>query len=185
MSTLITEAAGFARLAHGMQVRKYTGEPYWTHPERVAGILEATLAMPDSVIAAAWLHDVVEDTAVTIGEIANRFGTEVAIYVAEVTDVSRPEDGNRAARKRLDREHLERAGPYGQSIKLADLIDNTASITAHDPHFARTYMAEKAELLPRLAWGHPALRFEAERILRAWERAQLDERLGSVPCRPC
>lgn len=159
---LVTRAADFAIAAHQAvgQVRKYTGEPYWLHPRDVAQLVqffskpgELGDFQKDEVIAAAWLHDVVEDTKVTIDDIMARFGNKVAWLVSEVTDVSKPEDGNRAIRKALDRDHLAKASPAGKTIKLADIICNTASIVKHDPEFAKIYLKEKEELLPLLTSG--------------------------------
>jgi len=125
----------FATAAHGDQKRKYTGEPYIQHPIEVAEIVK-TVTDDQDVIAAAILHDVVEDTPVTLGGIRIAFGDRVAGFVAEVTDVSRPQDGNRAKRKAMDRDHLAKASPQGQTIKLADLISNAGSILQYDPDFA-------------------------------------------------
>ena len=82
-----------------------------------------------------------------------------------LTDVSRPEDGNRAARKTLDREHIAKASPQAKTIKIADLIDNSRSIMAHDPQFARVYLAEKRLLLDVLTEGDPTLYAMARRIV--------------------
>jgi len=108
MHTLIERAARFAAEAHAGQRRKYTGEPYAEHPFRVAQMVAAVTADP-CVVAAALLHDTVEDTPVSDSDIRRLFGDRVADLVAEVTDVSRPEDGNRKTRKALDRDHLARA----------------------------------------------------------------------------
>lgn len=152
-------ALHFAAGAHAGigQVRKYTKEPYIVHPIAVANILAHIPGTRQEVIAAAFLHDVVEDTSVTNETIRQLFGDEVANLVAEVTDVSKPEDGNRRFRKELDRKHLAGASAEGQSIKLADLIDNTKSIVTNDPHFSRVYLKEKTLLLEVLVKGHPKL----------------------------
>lgn len=169
---LIEEARIFATAAHAGQVRKYTNEPYIVHPERVAATL-AELDFPAQVVAAAWLHDVVEDTPVTIGQIHDRFGSRVASLVYQVTDVSIGRPGNRAARKAMDRDHLANADADGQSIKLSDLIDNTSTILAHDPAFAKVYMREKEELYDLLTLGHPTLRERALAILVEYQSARL------------
>ncbi|MBY4641729.1 HD domain-containing protein [Gluconacetobacter entanii] len=155
---LTSRAAAFAAVAHGKinQRRKYTDEPYIVHPWRVARTVRQAGAR-DEVVAAAWLHDVVEDTPVTLVEIEAEFGPDVAALVEMVTDVSRPEDGNRKARKALDRAHLARASAEGQTIKLADLIDNTETIVEHAPGFARVYLPEKRELLRVLTAGDATL----------------------------
>jgi len=109
------------------------------------------------MLAAAWLHDVVEDTPVDLVDVEIEFGLEIADLVEMLTDVSKPLDGNRAIRKEIDREHLRRASPAAKTVKLADLIDNTRSIARHDPNFARVYLREKASLLEALLEGNKFL----------------------------
>jgi (p)ppGpp synthase/HD superfamily hydrolase len=117
------------------------------------------------MVAAAWLHDVVEDTGVTIETIRAEFGTEVAELVGWLTDVSKPEDGNRATRKAVDRAHTAEAPAEAQTIKLADLISNSKSIMEHDPAFAKTYLEEKRLLLAVMTKGDPGLHAEASRYV--------------------
>ena len=156
--TLVERARVFATAAHAAvgQLRKYTFEPYIVHPREVAGIVESAGGTPE-MIAAAWLHDVVEDTGVTIETIREEFGSEVAELVGWLTDVSRPEQGNRAHRKAIDRAHTAAAPGAAQTVKLADLISNTRSIMAHDPEFARVYLAEKRALLEVMTKADPTL----------------------------
>ena len=153
--TLIPRASAFAEKAHTGQARKYTGEPYIVHPREVARIVARVGS--DEMVAAALLHDTVEDCNVSLITIRHHFGAEVAMLVGWLTDVSLPEDGNRLARKAMDREHSGRATPDAKTIKLADLISNTRSIVAEDPNFAKVYMAEKALLLPLLKQGNSKL----------------------------
>jgi (p)ppGpp synthase/HD superfamily hydrolase len=136
------------------QKRKYTGEDYYLHPIEVAELIqEHATSFTKEMIVAAHLHDVVEDTQVELSIIAQQFGTVVAAYVEQLTDVSRPEDGNRAARKAIDLAHTARASPQAKTIKLADLVSNTRSIVERDPAFAVTYLAEKRLLLEVLKEG--------------------------------
>jgi (p)ppGpp synthase/HD superfamily hydrolase len=167
MSELENRAAAFAAQRHGAidQHRKYTGEPYITHPEAVASIVR-TVTHTEEMLAAAWLHDTVEDTQTTLDEIRAEFGDAVASLVEQVTDVSRPSDGNRKARKALDREHIAKAGPEAKTIKLADLIDNSTSIIERDPKFAKVYLEEKSALLEVLREGDPSLWASANTIVR-------------------
>src|SRR5690606_19124097 len=132
---------------------------YFNHPKEVAALLVALADEPikESQIAAAYLHDVVEDTPITIQEIQREFGPKVAVLVEQLTNVSRPEHGNRAARKAIDREWIRGASPEAKSVKLADLISNTSSIVRYDPEFARVYLAEKEALLEVLTEGDPGL----------------------------
>lgn len=161
---LTERAYNFAFMKHRGQTRKYTGEPYINHPVAVAETLTA-IQGSNEMIAAALLHDVVEDTNTTIEEIIERFGFDVGKLVANVTDVSFPSDGNRKARKAKDLAHIAKASPDGKTIKLADLIHNTKSILECDPEFAKVYMIEKRELLKVLKDGNACLYRQAEKIV--------------------
>lgn len=153
---MLDQVLKFATKAHGDQKRKYTGDPYIVHPIAVAEIVK-TVPHTDAMIAAALLHDVVEDTPVTIEQIKDKFGSEVAELVGWLTDISRPENGNRKTRKSLDRDHSANAPAEAQTIKLADLIHNTKSIEKHDPHFWKVYKQEKIALLDVLTKGDRSL----------------------------
>jgi len=157
---LFQKALAFATLAHHDQKRKYTGQPYIVHPIEVAEIVRS-VEHDDEMLAAALLHDVVEDTDVTIEVVRSEFGDNVAELVDDLTDVSKPRDGNRKFRKAMDRDHLSHASARAQTIKLADLISNTADISVNDPSFAKVYFAEKELLLTVLVKGDPVLRSRA------------------------
>lgn len=150
---------------HAGQVRKYTDSvPYFTHPMRVAKMV-AQVGGTDEMIAAALLHDTVEDCGVTRMEIYEKFGPMVSLLVSGLTDISKPEDGNRAWRKEMDRQHMAIQPAEVKTIKLADLIDNTESIVANDPEFAKVYMREKALLLEVLGDGNTVLHARAKAIV--------------------
>jgi guanosine-3',5'-bis(diphosphate) 3'-pyrophosphohydrolase len=158
----------FATAAHAAvgQKRKYTGEPYINHPAEVVEIVK-TVTDNSEMICAAWLHDVVEDTEITLEVIEEHFGNRVRELVYWLTDVSKPEDGNRAARKAIDRQHIACAPAAAQTVKLADLISNTASIVERDPDFAKVYLKEKALLLEVLTRGEPTLWHRAYGLVKA------------------
>lgn len=150
MSSKVKRAELFARAAHGAvgQIRKYTGEPYVTHPIRVMEIVRTVLPNDLDALAAALLHDVIEDTEITQNEIYAEFGPDVTEMVVALSDPPKVDGGpNRKARKALDRDRLSKASASVQTIKVADMIDNTESIVAHDPHFAKVYLEEKRLLL--------------------------------------
>lgn len=155
---IVEKAQVFATAAHAAvkQVRKYTGEPYINHPIHVMNIVK-TVPHTDAMLAAALLHDTVEDTGVTIDLIEQEFGSEVANLVSWLTDVSRPEHGNRAVRKQIDLEHTAMAPAAAQTIKCCDIISNVKSIVINDPNFAEIYLAEKMELLSILIQGDATL----------------------------
>jgi GTP diphosphokinase / guanosine-3',5'-bis(diphosphate) 3'-diphosphatase len=149
----------FAREAHKRQVRKYTGNPYFDHLAEVVGITSSVVVgsvyTDDAILAVAWLHDTVEDCAVSVDAIEKKFGNFVSFGVYCLSDA---EEGNRAERKALSRERLSKSPGWVQTIKCADLISNTSSIVMHDPKFAVTYLEEKRLLLDVLTSAHPALR---------------------------
>ena len=87
--TRIDEAIKFAVDAHSGMTRKRVGTPYIMHPMETA-VIVSTLTCDEDVIAAALLHDVVEDTPVTIEEVEERFGPRVAQLVASETEDKRP-----------------------------------------------------------------------------------------------
>ena len=164
---MVERARVFATAAHAAvgQVRKYTFEPNIVHPAEVAMIV-AEAGGSEAMVAAAWLHDTVEDTGVTNEVIRAEFGAEVAELVGWLTDVSRPEHGNRAHRKALDRAHSAMAPAEAQTVKLADLIANTRSIVEHDVAFAKTYLEEKRLLLEVMTKGDATLMAEARKYIR-------------------
>jgi (p)ppGpp synthase/HD superfamily hydrolase len=141
-------ALTYATAAHAAigQRRKYTDQPYIVHPIRVADIVDK-FGGTDEMIMAAYLHDVVEDTAVSIADILDMFGTDVARIVDGLTDVSVPEDGNRAVRKAIDRVHSADASYEAQFVKCADMIDNASDIGDNDPSFNVVYRKEMVLLL--------------------------------------
>lgn len=147
--TLTYKARHFAAFAHSGQRRKYTDEPYILHPESVAWLV-AEGGGTEQMVAAAWLHDVLEDTIVTQAEIYVHFGFEVSQLVRELTDVYTSAlypDMNRGERKRLEAERLAGCSHAARTIKRCDMADNTRSIVEHDPGFAAVYLEEKAYLL--------------------------------------
>lgn len=151
-------ASIFAIAAHEAvgQIRKYTGEPYWYHCRDVANMVYQ-YGGSIHMISAAWLHDTVEDTKVTFDVLSQHFSPRTVQLVEELTDVSRPEDGNREERKALDRYHLSQASKHGQIIKVFDLMHNTPSIKEHAPDFWAVYKAEKILLLDALTKVDPEL----------------------------
>lgn len=167
---LVAHAREFAVATHRRidHVRKYSGQPYDVHLKAVAELVAEVSDDPET-IAAAWLHDAVEDTPATLGDIERELGVGVARLVEELTDVSKPGDGNRARRKELDRLHLAGASPRAQTVKLADLIDNAIDITHHDPRFAVRFLAEAEALVAVLGEGDPRL---LERATRTLERCR-------------
>lgn len=156
--SLEERARRYATQAHAEtgQRRKYTDELYIVHP---AAVVELVRSITDNpvMLAAAWLHDTVEDTATTLNDIQTHFGDEVAKLVEMLTNTAPQSAKNRAARKVADFRHTAQASPEAQTIKLADIIDNTRSIVRFDPHFARVYLIEKRVQIQLLRQGNTEL----------------------------
>ena len=147
---MLERAIEFATQAHKGQYRKYTGEPYITHPLAVMEIVRGVPGHTQEMLVAAVLHDVVEDTDVSLMEIQEEFGNVVSDLVLHLTDISKPEDGNRLKRKRKDAEWYAQGSAEAQTIKVADFIDNTRDIAQNDPRFWEIYKMEKLYALDLL-----------------------------------
>jgi (p)ppGpp synthase/HD superfamily hydrolase len=153
--TELNQVVHFAFDSHAGQIRKHTHEPYIHHPARVAGLVSVYTRNFDT-IAAAWLHDVIEDCGVDGNTIKQMFGDNVLFNVANLTDFPK-EVGNRKRRKELYRIRLKKIeqerGPFAPTtlIKLADNIDNMTSIKENDPTFWRVYRHEIEDCLNEIA----------------------------------
>lgn len=163
---LTERAIIFAHNAHEAmgQRRKYTNEHYIVHCLEVADLVFAA-ERDQEMVCAALLHDVLEDTKVTAKKLRKEFGDDITSLVLQLTDVSKPTDGNRTKRKQIDLEHTAQASARAKTIKLADLISNTRSIVEGDPDFAIVYLKEKERLLKVLVDGNSALYKQASDAL--------------------
>jgi hypothetical protein len=183
LTDLVHRAQAFATHAHQRinHRRKYTKAPYTDHLAATAKLV-GTVTDDPQTIAAAWLHDTVEDTTATIQDLQKQFGEEVAQLVLELTDVSTPSDGNRASRKAIDHQHLAAASPEAKTVKLADLINNCIDITRHDARFGVVFLQEMEALLGVLGAGDPALFILAQKThTRCSQKLGVKGTLASVP----
>lgn len=138
--------------AHSGQMRE-SGEPYITHPIEVARIL-LDLHMDDCTIAAALLHDVVEDTGVKLEEIGREFGSEVASLVNGVTKLSELESKSKEEAQACTYRKMFIAmaeDPRVVLIKLADRVHNMRTIHARPPEKQRKVARETLEIYAPLA----------------------------------
>ena len=158
----------YADRCHGDQVRKYTGERYIGHPVRVMRtVQELNPNLP--VLAAALLHDVLEDTAVSPAEMEKtllkvmdpRQAESTMKLVIELTDVfvkkSYPRL-NRRMRKEKEALRLSAVSREAQTIKYADIIDNVTDIVSQDADFAKVFVQEAKQLLTAMTSGDARLR---------------------------
>jgi guanosine-3',5'-bis(diphosphate) 3'-pyrophosphohydrolase len=127
-SGLARDAYAYAAEAHAGQRRKGDDSPYIAHPTEVARLLHAEGVADEELIAATFLHDVVEDTEHTIGEIRERFGPEVAAVVDAMTEDKSVEPYER--RKDHHRDQVEAAGERPATIYAADKLANLRDLRA-------------------------------------------------------
>ena len=126
----LERAMRFASSWHRDQVRKGSKVPYIAHPFGVAMILDR-LGFSEDVVIAGLLHDVVEDTDVTVEEVGEEFGLAVAEMVAACTEVKTDATGSKRPwidRKRDHIEVLAAASVEARAVALADKRHNLASI---------------------------------------------------------
>jgi (p)ppGpp synthase/HD superfamily hydrolase len=144
MELLLNRALAFATEAHDGQTRKGSGEPYINHPVGVKTILETLF--PEASVEmkiAALLHDVIEDTPFTRGDIDNKFGTDVGTLVYWLSNDAKPSDGNRKARVEINKAKLAKAPFEPQIIKCADIIHNNINSESQlGASFSKTYKLE-------------------------------------------
>jgi (p)ppGpp synthase/HD superfamily hydrolase len=125
-SELVRDALEAARSAHAGQIRNGSGGvPYIEHPLAVADLL-AEHGFADEVLAAALLHDVVEESDTDVTEIGARFGESIGGLVDALTDEEEIEDYER--RKDVHRAQVEAAGPEALAIYAADKLANIRAL---------------------------------------------------------
>lgn len=165
----ILVAKEFARKAHVGQFRKYTGEPYIVHPFRVAAKVLSLPEATEDMVAAAYLHDVIEDCGVTAQQLADSFGPRVADYVVGLTSFSKQcqSKANRAERKKMDLDYLRRQPNEVHIIKMCDRIDNLRDMreTCDSPSFLEKYLKESFDLCQVLRPAHEQLGFELNALI--------------------
>ena len=149
---LIRRAGLAAITAHEGQLRR-TGEPYVTHPIAVAGIV-ADLGLDEPTIAAALLHDAVEDTGITTKWLAKEFGDQVAAVVDGVTKLDRLEFDSKEAQQAATIRKMFIAMAHDWRvllIKLADRLHNMRTISVMPMARQRAIAQETLDVYSPLA----------------------------------
>ena len=163
MMNLIARATLFADQAHDGQLRKFTGLPYISHPMEVMQIVRG-VCNDDDVLAAAVLHDVIEDCGVTYTDLMLEFNENIAHLVYQVTNAADDEDGDRIVRAYINRNVMANASDDAQTLKLADIISNLSGIDLAlecDPAWAKMYLEEKVDMINVLTRGDATLKKRA------------------------
>lgn len=155
---LILKAARIAERAHRNQKRKWNQDPYILHPARVAGRVGLHHLATETMMAAAYLHDVLEDTGMTAMDLEREVGPPVTDLVVALTNPSKRTQAPRGIRKEIDRQHLSLQSQEVKIIKMLDRIDNLREAGPAPSDFRRLYGNES--LLLAFAIG------DADDILR-------------------
>ena len=177
MDSVLEIVKAYADKAHGNQQRKYSPERFIEHPVRVMEICRCHTGK-QILLAAALLHDVLEDTPVTeqdlyrflLGVMAEEEASETTLLVFELTDVftkaAHPQ-WNRKKRKKKEAERIRTTSGDSQTVKYADIIDNCRGIANQDPDFAGVFLRECRDLLQVIQKGEQALYREAIETVHA------------------
>jgi len=174
----INKIKELAILLHGNQKRKYTGEPYVTHTFRVSDMVKE-YGGDEAMVYAAVLHDVLEDTPTTESELLEKImsivepniAMDVIRLVKELTDVFTTENYpkiNRKGRKEMEAIRMGRISPRAQTIKYADLLDNSEDIMRNDPKFGKLYIKEKEVILKHMNKGNKNLYEKCLKIINKY-----------------
>lgn len=164
----------FVKTKHKDQKRKYTGEPYFNHLVSVAEIVSGHEM---GCIEIALCHDLFEDTNCNFDELykkltdigyERRNAYDICSAVIELTDVFTNYDYphlNRAKRKEKEANRLGTISRISQTVKYADLIDNSSLITEHDKDFSKVYLKEKEDILKVMNQGNQILYEMCKKVL--------------------
>ncbi|HET9862460.1 MAG TPA: HD domain-containing protein [Steroidobacteraceae bacterium] len=163
----VLKAAAFAAEKHRNQRRKdEEASPYINHPIQLAYILVQAGIEDPVVLAAALLHDTIEDTNTTQDELEIVFGYEIANIVVECSDDKRL---SKLERKQAQIEHAAKLSARAKLVKLADKIANVSDINGAPPagwslERKREYFDWAKQVVDRIRGTHAVLesRFDAE-----------------------
>lgn len=175
----IIDAITFSADKHRFQVRKDPEQtPYIIHPMGVANILMTIGNVRDvDIIIGALLHDTVEDTQTTFGEIEQRFGMRVANFIREVTDdKTLPKE----ARKQLQIEHAPEKSAGAAQIKLADKLYNLTDLAKAPPidwekERIDAYFRWAQSVVDRLPWVNAPLKRGVDQVIQSYTKGNYNK----------
>ncbi|MBA4188325.1 MAG: hypothetical protein C0467_09995 [Planctomycetaceae bacterium] len=175
-NAIIFEAAAFASRAHKNQIRKDNQTPYVSHVFRVCLVVRHIFGFDDPrMLAAAMLHDTIEDTPTDFDDILEHFGPDVARWVAALTKDMRLENDIREAEYAKG---LAAADWQVKVLKLADVYDNAGDCRSFPPSGRRKTLTKSRFYLDAVRAGIPA---EAQHVVKLLEArlAELESGLTS------
>jgi len=144
----VEKARVFSTAAHKTQTRR-SGEPYIIHPDETAKLVAKFEPNDPELQAAAWLHDVLEDTKVDEKKLRLEFGDDVVDLVKEVTNAK--EDMVAAGGKRLYLiDKMNKMSDRALILKLCDRLSNVSHLEKEDQEWAKRYAQQTAKILVEL-----------------------------------
>jgi len=172
---MIQKAQDFAREKHKGQVRKFAGEPYSHHVEKVAKIIEENKKSHklNDLLAAALLHDTLEKTNATEEELKENFGELITFLVKELTTDKR--ESEIIGKKEYLAEKLsdpEKVSSWGLVIKLADRLDNVSDLYNSPKEFKKKYIDETKHILNTLEQKRKLTKTQKELIKKIKEKIE-------------
>jgi guanosine-3',5'-bis(diphosphate) 3'-pyrophosphohydrolase len=155
-SPVVKRALEMASKAHAGQVRKNNNEPYINHPVRIVGILVNEFGMKpsDDVIAAALLHDTVEDCGVSLADIASAINVNVANMVNTLSKPKVPDDAKPARDKAYFENIIYNGSAEVKAIKVADRLDNLRDMNGWPSKKKADYAKEAIDYVLPAAKGN-------------------------------
>ncbi|WP_276479379.1 HD domain-containing protein [Paraflavitalea pollutisoli] len=167
MRDVLLQIQDYADWAHGEQMRKFVPERYITHPIRVMEICRS-VTQDQTLLAAALLHDVLEDTPVEADELlaflrhvlpeeAAKRTLQLVIDLTDTYTHHQFPEWNRKKRKAHEIERLKAISGDAQTVKYADIIDNSKELAYLDTDFAEVFLRECRALLKKMTMGNPQL----------------------------
>lgn len=170
-NVVVRAAYDLAATAHSQQVRRYSGDPYFTHCLEVAELVQSAVGCTPDMVAAALCHDVIEDTKYHEDAVRAVIGSKATSLVKQVTKPHFRGKKLRAEKQAIILRHLKLATPRAQTIKYCDILSNISGLVDLDPEFARIYLPEKRVQLQEMHLGDERLRERANAALKNEEAA--------------
>jgi (p)ppGpp synthase/HD superfamily hydrolase len=149
-ATIEDFAEKFGSIKHKGQRRKFSNEPYFEHPKRVAAIVKKFKQSHklDQLISASLLHDTIEDTNTTFKDLNKLFGGLVASIVKELT--SDPEEIKKVGKSKYLSDKMINMSDWALVIKLADRLDNVSDLKQASSSFRDKTVRSTKEILSNL-----------------------------------
>ncbi len=150
---IVKKAKKFAKEKHKGQIRKFSGAPYFAHVKEVSKNLKKYKKShkSDELVAAAFLHDTLENTNTTYAELEKKFGKLVASLVKELSNEK--EKINKIGKKEYLAKKMsnpKKTSSWALCIKLSDRMDNLSDLNKTNPDFKKKYVNETEYIVKKL-----------------------------------